>query len=120
MKIALRLIIFAVVSMSATGCGTLVNLAGGVKDEDLPKAYGGIQYDVEEVRHGTPPLPLGCFFDIPVSLVADTFTYPLVLGILQIKEDIHDDDARDKSPPPTPKQSEKTTSFDPNLDATLR
>lgn len=80
----------------SSGCGTIINLTG----DDRPAVYGGVKHAAEMIRCGfvwiaDPPnfepiggqtsrawgfgIALGGIADTPLSIIGDTFLYPLII-----------------------------------------
>jgi uncharacterized protein YceK len=89
-------IVFAVLSLSLSGCGTVCNFAGGVvHPEKEPRVYGGVIRDIEIISNATTAKPdnppnMGkaaivilavALVDPIVSFVADTLTLPITIPI---------------------------------------
>jgi uncharacterized protein YceK len=85
--------IFGIICLtcSAAGCGTFVNTVG-FKNEPKERIYGGVRWDVEggsdnlvRVTKGTETVGAAaastavCLIDLPLSIVGDTITLPLVI-----------------------------------------
>ncbi|WP_372369313.1 YceK/YidQ family lipoprotein [Candidatus Uabimicrobium sp. HlEnr_7] len=93
------LILVFIVSTIFCGCGTLINISSPVKSESgwhrviedgefktaipqrtgfwLTSYYGGARFDVSITRLAPWAIPL-CIIDLPLSLVFDTVTLPVV------------------------------------------
>ncbi len=90
--------VLALLSVGTAGCGTICNLADGVRHPDrAPTVYGGLVKDVEWIGAGFQSVPfleppsfddlvedVGSFLmfaliDPPLSFIGDTVTLPLTL-----------------------------------------
>jgi hypothetical protein len=96
--------ILVLATIPATGCGTICNLAGGIKDpENEPRIYGGIQKDLEVANdlalpHLSQGGPSAAIVPVVVlgaaategslSLAGDTLTLPITVYLQEkrIKE----------------------------------
>ncbi len=101
MKPLLSLLTAAAAAAALTGCGTVCNLAGGLKHPDSePKVYGGVQRDLEvagqlidgsqvqsdesEGKTGFVVLACAaalCAADPVLSFVGDTLTLPVTVPL---------------------------------------
>jgi uncharacterized protein YceK len=69
------------------GCGTVITRAVGPNwappDPPLPRVYSGVLFDLtclwRPEAYATDTIAGFCFFDLPLSLVADTVILPLTL-----------------------------------------
>ena len=95
-----------VLILAGSGCGTACNFFNG-ESKGPVHVYGGVQADCQAVAEqfrdhpgqGTPfPEVLCALLDLPLSLLGDTLTLPLVLS-----DRLHDLTAdRPPAPPPGP------------------
>ena len=83
-RIALLLVLGFLV-VAGSGCGTALNFFNG-ESKGPELVYGGVQMDYQfaaEHIQDQPaqgiPLVLGAFLDLPLSLLGDTLTLPLIL-----------------------------------------
>jgi uncharacterized protein YceK len=91
-----RCVVMAVVvALALSGCGTICNLAGGVKNPDQePRVYGGVQRDFEAIGEVLGCGPSETEVDLPrtmlvlmslgaidpvFSFVGDTLTLPIAI-----------------------------------------
>jgi Protein of unknown function (DUF1375) len=110
MKTRLVAVVFCL-TLTATGCGTVCNLAGGVVHPDRePRVYGGVQRDldvIESVVESDPSdkqkcnpkaylvlIPLAAA-DPVLSFVADTITLPITIPLQ--RKNAGNQDSLDKS-----------------------
>ena len=79
------LLVLGFLVVAGSGCGTAVNFFNG-ESKGPELVYGGVQMDYQfaaEHIQDQPaqglPLVLGAFLDLPLSLLGDTLTLPLIL-----------------------------------------
>jgi uncharacterized protein YceK len=72
--------------LAGSGCGTVLNFFNG-ESAGPKRIYGGVQMDcqmaaeqLKDHRVDGPPLVLLTLFDLPLSVLGDTLTLPLVLA----------------------------------------
>ncbi len=102
----MRALFLAAAAVTLSGCGTVCNLAGGIKHPDSePRIYGGVQRDVEFLEDvantrepwlhlGSGPagvVGLGCLAALAVgdpvlSFVGDTLTLPITVPLQHSRE----------------------------------
>jgi uncharacterized protein YceK len=67
---------------SLTGCGTLVSLSGKQDPPPPRQVYGGVRYNLYEIKHNKevyPILKVVNVLDIPLSGILDTVLLPATL-----------------------------------------
>jgi hypothetical protein len=129
----LRTLLIAAVMLSLAGCGTICNMAGGIRNpESEPKVYGGVQRDLiiigDLLSSAKGPLTQSsdrgvlyflavgsaiCVVDPVLSLFGDTLTLPITVP-LQDKRLA--DDQRKRSDP-IPAESADRTVVAPRVEA---
>jgi uncharacterized protein YceK len=85
-------------AIALSGCGTMCNFAGAVipgvnENGKLPAVYGGVQLDAAMVTGLRPAKTtewnvfVACcvLADFPLSLVGDTLTLPITIGIDRVR-----------------------------------
>ena len=90
-----RLLCAAVLALSVSGCGTIVNLGLEPKPiYETPRIYGGIRFTFKHLFTESPPFgAILVILDAPLSLVFDTLTLPYTIP-MAVK--YGDDDPADK------------------------
>lgn len=123
-------------SLSAVGCGTVVNLARSRPEEGGKTPFGGVQQDLWCIRTGTNQEPgfrkqpesgpeqcqqaaqtLLCAADLPLSFVGDVLTWPYTAAYTYINSPVPTPPVQQAPKPPPPQVMADNQSLAPPLEA---